>query len=72
MHFKGAPGRPTEGHKARIIREAREQQPVSELKRKADKAQRRQNIWTQEDMDWAKAKADEMSSWLQGRPIDGK
>lgn len=33
------------------FRAARRRQPEAELKRKADKARRRQNIWTAEELD---------------------
>jgi len=34
---------------------ARQAQPIEELRRKADKACRRANIWTVEELDYAKA-----------------
>ena len=35
-------------------------QPLEELQRKANKAKRRQDIWTQEEIDAAKKEAEEM------------
>jgi hypothetical protein len=35
-------------------------QPIEELRRKAEKARRRDNIWTQEELDWADAEASEL------------
>jgi len=46
-----------------IIDVHRQQQPISELQRKADKAEcRRSKLWTQEELDLAKAKAME---WVE-------
>lgn len=44
---------------------ARLRQPILELERKAAKARRRQQIWTAEELDLAKAKAHELWSGIQ-------
>jgi hypothetical protein len=42
----------------------RRKQPIEELKRKADKAICKSNLWTQEELDLAKVEAAEMAAWL--------
>ena len=43
------------------IREYRLKQPLEELKRKRDKSVERANIWSQEELDYASAKARKMA-----------
>jgi hypothetical protein len=47
------------------FRAARLRQPEAELKRKADKARRRQNIWTNEELDYIKVYAARFSRELK-------
>jgi hypothetical protein len=47
------------------IREKRQRQPYAELERKASKAWRRQQIWTVEELDFAKAKGARLSAALK-------
>jgi hypothetical protein len=47
------------------FRAVRRRQPEAELKRKADKARRRQNIWTHEELDYIKVHAARMASELR-------
>lgn len=42
------------------IREARQRQPMAELERKAWKAKERARLWTQEELDLAAARAQDM------------
>jgi hypothetical protein len=47
----------------------RKSQPIQELRRKARKAYRKQNIWTEEERDLAYVEADEMmKKWRPLRP----
>ena len=46
--------------RAARIKESRIKQPISELKRKAEKARERANIWTVEELDYADARAREL------------
>jgi len=46
------------------IAEYRRRQPIEELWRKAEKAQRRA-FWTQEDLDWGKAEGQRMADYFE-------
>lgn len=46
------------------IEQARQAQPIAELQRKADKA-RSKGYWTQEDLDYANARAEELISGIE-------
>jgi hypothetical protein len=46
------------------IETARQSQPLSELRRKAEKARSRSNIWTQEEIDLAEVEAAEMAAFF--------
>jgi len=52
----------------RKIDKARRSQPIQELKRKAKKACRRQNIWTEEEIDLADAEAREIMKRFRPLP----
>lgn len=43
--------------RAHYLRARRKQQPIAELERKAKKAKCRSNLWTQEELDFAAARA---------------
>lgn len=54
----------------RRISDSRQHQPIEELRRKADKAINRANLWTQEEIDFAFARAREMGEYFH-RPHIG-
>jgi hypothetical protein len=41
-------------------------QTDEELRRKADKARERSNLWTQEELDWARRRAERLACELRG------
>lgn len=50
----------------RRIDEARQKQPIEELRRKARKARERANLWSQEELDLAKARARSFMRFIRG------
>lgn len=54
-----------EADRKALLRAARQRQPLAELERKAAKARRRQQIWTAEELDLAKAEAADLIANIQ-------
>ncbi len=48
----------------RKIRSYRREQPIDELKRKADKSVGHHNLWTQEELDYAYAKGKQLADYF--------
>jgi len=51
------------------IDEYRKSQPIQELRRKRDKAWRRQQIWTQEDIDYGEAEGRRLAKFFGTLPV---
>jgi hypothetical protein len=50
-----------------VIELHRQSQPIEELRRKAEKARCKSNIWTQEELDLADVEADELHRAIHWR-----